>query len=111
MDRTASQEMFKESEAIVEKEKDKGTIANKAAVASFDVLQSRYPKNNHLWNYWTKIANLNRNPPDNLDQLLDIIKMSSKRNKDHLAMSWSTAQLNSGIQKLPRPTRSDYNQK
>jgi len=40
--------MFKESEAIVEKEKDKGTIANKAAVASFDVLQSRYPKNNHL---------------------------------------------------------------
>jgi len=44
LDRTASlKEILKENEAIVEKEKDKRIIANEAAVASFDVLQNKYP--------------------------------------------------------------------
>merc|ERR1719187_399950 len=46
----------------------------------------------------SKIANISRTPPDGLVQLVDMIKMSSERIEQNLAMSGPTAQLHSGIQ-------------
>jgi len=45
----------------------------------------------------SKIANISRTPPDGLVQLVDMIKMSSERIEQNLAMTGPTAQLHSGI--------------
>merc|ERR1719402_2098065 len=45
----------------------------------------------------SKIANISRTPPDGLVQLVDMIKSSSERIEQNLAMTGPTAQLHSGI--------------